>query len=86
MEKMRRKKYWTPKDTGYGVKDRRWKEIEEISQLDCDPIKTTNGNARATPIDSATLEAKLDVFLRWCLRRTLRVPFSAHITNTEIYR
>src|SRR6218665_1921192 len=32
------------------------------------------------------LETKLDVFQRWCLRRILRVPFSAHITNADIYQ
>src|SRR6218665_4188266 len=32
------------------------------------------------------LEAKLDVFQRWCLRQILRIPFSAHVTNSAIYQ
>ena len=32
------------------------------------------------------LEAKLDVYQRWCLRRILRIPFSAHVTNTDHYQ
>jgi len=32
------------------------------------------------------LETKLDVFQRWGLRRILRVPFSAHVTNADIYQ
>ena len=32
------------------------------------------------------LEMKLDVFQRWCLRRILRVPFSAHVRNADIYQ
>src|SRR6218665_290214 len=31
-------------------------------------------------------ETKLDVFQCWCLRRILRVPFSAHVTNSDIYQ
>ena len=31
------------------------------------------------------LESKLDVFQRWCLGRILRGPFSAHVTNADIY-
>ena len=32
------------------------------------------------------LPTKLDVFQRWCPRRILRIPFSAHVMNSAIYQ
>ena len=32
------------------------------------------------------LETQLDVLQRWCLKRILRVPFSAYVTNADIYQ
>ena len=29
---------------------------------------------------------RLDAFDQWCLRRVLRIPFSAHVTNFEVRR
>ena len=29
---------------------------------------------------------RLDAFDQWCLRRVLRIPFSAHVTNLEVRR
>src|SRR5664279_3382688 len=33
---------------------------------------------------SATTQRKLDAFDNWCLRRILKIPWSAHITNQEV--
>ena len=32
------------------------------------------------------LETKLDIFQHWCLRQILQVPFSAHVSNADIYQ